>query len=63
MCSGRLKAYGVYSAASCAAGLAGHDLCCNKRSVDGSGKANLVSTKNTESEIWGDILNSGYRLR
>ncbi len=59
MCSGRLSDYGVHPISSCIARLAGYKLCFDKRSDDGSGKANIVPSKNTDSEIWGAI----YEIR
>jgi len=59
MCSGRLRDYKVYPISSYVAKLTGYDLCFDKRSIDGSGKANIVPSKNTDSEIWGVI----YEIR
>jgi hypothetical protein len=55
MCSGRIRDYRVHPISSCVAKLTGYDLCFDKRSGDGSGKVNIVPSKNKDSEIWGVI--------
>jgi len=52
MCSGRFRAYGVSpEAKGCAAILPAHHLVFNKRSQDGSGKANVEGHQ--PSHVWG----------
>lgn len=55
MCSGRLRVYGVVPLGTTIAKLQGFELRFHKRSNDGSGKADVISSAEAAAEIWGVI--------